>query len=221
MMMKLTTPALSILLLGAFPAPARAADPPSALRVLPGELDLGRHPVSSKLDCSVWVLNDGDEPVLLRRVTASCGCTTARLAPTTLAPRAALCVPLHVTAPKSPGVSKSVSVTFFAADGAPVRLPVHIASEAEAGAEGEAVAEAAEPASDPQAEPAAEAVRQYLDAMMPTLYFGDFRADGTDVTAVAWSADRETPVGLVTCRLNGDGRVESVLLRSIEAIGRG
>lgn len=218
MIMKLATPALSILLLGASPAPARAADPPSALRVLPGQLDLGRHPVGTKLDCGVWVLNGGDEPVLLQRVAASCGCTTARLAPTTLVPCAALHVPIHVTVPKSPGVSKAVSVTFFPADGAPVRLPVHIASEAEEAAEDEETVIETAAAPEADTDPAAEAAHRYLDAMMPGLTFGDFQADGTDVTAVAWSADGATPVGLVTCRLAPGGRVESVLLRSIDPI---
>ncbi len=218
-MMKLTTSALSILvLLGASPAPARGQESPSTLRVLPGELDLGRHPAGTDIDRSGWVLNDGDEPVLLQRVTATCGCTTARLSPTTLPPRAALHVPLHVTAPKAPGVSKSVAVTFFAEGRTPVKLPVQVASEADGSAE---PSTPGEPAPDPQAEPAAEAARQYLGTMMPTLSWTDFRADGAAVTAVAWSADFDKPVGLVTCRMDEDGRVESVLLESIATIGVG
>ena len=107
---------------------APAAAQPAQLAVLPDELDLGERAPGKIVRTSVWLLNTGRETLELTGAKGSCGCTAIDFKPRALPPRAGMEVPVRVTAPKRPGLSKPVSITFTIKDRPPVRLPVRIAT---------------------------------------------------------------------------------------------
>jgi hypothetical protein len=49
-------------------------------------LELGQIPNGEIADVDIIVSNDGDSPLVIESVTTTCGCTTARLNPMTIAP---------------------------------------------------------------------------------------------------------------------------------------
>jgi hypothetical protein len=103
-----------------------AAGAPAAI-VAPDELHLGVRAPGEIVETSVWLINTDNAPLEVVEAKGSCGCTKLiGFAPRTLAPRTAVEVPIRVTAPKGPGRSKRISVTFTIRDGEPVRVPIRI-----------------------------------------------------------------------------------------------
>lgn len=132
--MKLSILALATLLVashGGLPAAACDAVAPGTATaiVVPGELDLGTHTPRTTVRNAVWLINPGDEPLELLSARGSCGCTVLDFTARVLPPKAGLEVPIRVTAPKNPGIHKTVTVTFTILDRAPLKLPIRIATE--------------------------------------------------------------------------------------------
>ncbi len=132
--MKLSILALATLLVashGGLPAAACDAvsrDDATAI-VVPGELDLGTHTPRTTVRDAVWLINPGDEPLELLSARGSCGCTVLDFTARVLPPKAGLEVPIRVTAPKKPGIHKTVTVIFTILNRDPLKLPIRIATE--------------------------------------------------------------------------------------------
>jgi len=106
---------------------AAAAGPATAtVIVVPAELDLKTVEPTTVVTSSVWLVNTGDLPVELLRAKGSCGCTVLEFESQTLASQAALQVPVRVTAPRTAGRPKTVTVTFTVRDQEPIKLPVRL-----------------------------------------------------------------------------------------------
>ncbi len=111
----------------AFLLAAVAAGPATAtVIVVPAELDLETVEPTTVVMRSVWLINTGDDPVQLLSARGSCGCTVLEFEPQTLASQAALQVPVRVTAPKTAGRRKTVTVTFTMGDQEPIKLPIRL-----------------------------------------------------------------------------------------------
>ncbi|TDJ58565.1 MAG: DUF1573 domain-containing protein [Planctomycetota bacterium] len=111
----------------AFLLAAVAAGPATAtVIVVPAELDLETVEPTTVVMRSVWLINTGDDPVQLLSARGSCGCTVLEFKPQTLASQAALQVPVRVTAPKTAGRRKTVTVTFTVRDQEPIKLPIRL-----------------------------------------------------------------------------------------------
>ena len=124
---------------------AVAAGPATAtVIVVPAELDLETVEPTTVVMRSVWLINTGDDPVQLLSAKGSCGCTVLEFEPQTLASQAALQVPVRVTAPRTTGKAKSVTVTFTARDQEPIKLPVRLVTTGELPATTDVRAEPAE-----------------------------------------------------------------------------
>jgi len=106
---------------------AAAAGPAAAtVIVVPQELDLETVEPTTVIVSSVWLVNTGDLPVNLLSAKGSCGCTVLEFESQTLASQAALQVPVRVTAPRTDGRTKNVTVTFTVRDQEPIRLPIRL-----------------------------------------------------------------------------------------------
>lgn len=112
-----------VILLGTIAAACPAI---ATVIVVPSELDLKTIEPTTVVTSSVWLVNTGDLPVDLLTVKGSCGCTVLEFAPQTLASQAALQVPVRVTAPRTNGRTKNVTVTFTVRDQEPIKLPIRL-----------------------------------------------------------------------------------------------
>jgi len=129
------------ILLGAIAAACPAT---ATVIVVPSELDLKTIEPATVVTASVWLVNTGDLPVDLLSAKGSCGCTVLEFAPQALASQAALQVPVRVTAPRTTGRSKTVTVTFTARDQEPIKLPVRFVTAGDPAATTDVRAEPAE-----------------------------------------------------------------------------
>jgi len=119
--MRNTVLPLVILLAAAAAGPAAAT-----VIVVPEELDLKRVEPTTVIVSSVWLVNVGDLPVDLLSAKGSCGCTVLEFTSQTLASQAALQVPVRVTAPRTDGRTRNVTVTFTVRDQEPIKLPIRL-----------------------------------------------------------------------------------------------
>ncbi len=125
-----TLATLAIAMAAAAPPAHAAPDQQNTpLLLVPAELELAAPTPGAELRRSVWIVNTSSTPVELLAARGTCGCTTVAFKPQALPPRASLEVPLRIRAPKTPGVAKSVQVTFAAEGLPPLKLPVRIQSE--------------------------------------------------------------------------------------------
>jgi hypothetical protein len=105
---------------------AIAAGAPAAI-LAPDDLHLPSREPGEVVEASVWVINTGADPLELLQAKPSCGCTTViGFTPQTLSAGTAIEVPVRITAPKTAGQSKSISVKFMARDRSPIVLPIRI-----------------------------------------------------------------------------------------------
>lgn len=123
----------AILLTALFPSPAALAGEPAAppaapatAVLIPAEIDLGTRAPGSTTRSSLWVCNTADEPLSLVAAKGSCGCTGVDFKPTVLAAGAALQIPFRITASKSPGRDKTVTITVRAEEHPPLSLKVRL-----------------------------------------------------------------------------------------------
>jgi hypothetical protein len=98
-----------------------------AATLAPEELHFASCAPGEVMEASVWLINTDDEPLEVLEAKATCGCTSLiGFAPQTLPAGAALEVALRVTAPKTAGRSKAVSVTVTVKDRSPLTLPIRV-----------------------------------------------------------------------------------------------
>ncbi len=112
-------------------AVAAAGHATAAVIVVPEELDLKTVEPTTVVVSSVWLVNTGDLPVDLLSAKGSCGCTVLEFTSQMLASQAALQVPVRVTAPRTSGRTRNVTVTFTVRDQEPIKLPVRIVTAGE------------------------------------------------------------------------------------------
>ena len=215
---------MTLLVAAGLCATASAATTPPApadLMLAPGELDLGPRAPSTTTARTVWLINAGDQTLELGRAAASCGCTKVDLKPMTLPAHSALDVPLRVTAPRTPGKEKRVSVTFTFKDRAPLTLPIRIEAEAESpDAKPTVRGEVSDLDPLEVRHPFVEAVKRHLNQVHTGYRYDQYRVHGNTVTAIAWDADRLSPRARLICHVNDQGLVERTSFRTITPLER-
>jgi hypothetical protein len=108
-------------------------------------------------DCEFTFWNDGDEPLILQTVKASCGCTTPKYTQKPVMPGQKGTIGVHYNTNNVGGFSKTVTVTSNAVNNQRVVLRIKGTVTQEAGAA------AKENNAQPQSKPVAEPVRPVKD----------------------------------------------------------
>ena len=94
---------------------------------IPSTLDLGVAEPGQPASRYVLLCNRSPEPHAVFDAVASCGCTTvSEIEPRTLNPGECMKVEITMTAPESPGATKTKFVTFDVEGQPPLELPVHL-----------------------------------------------------------------------------------------------
>jgi hypothetical protein len=164
---------------------------PEAVTVSPPVLDLGRVTAADEVEASIHLTNHGATPMRVTGLKAACGCITfPGFAPFELDAGTSADVRLNVKAPSVIGRSKTKDVTIAFEGGPPLKVPVRIQA----------------------AHPLAEALEDYLglrqaDAGAARRY-GDFRVDGSSVSALVWAGD--APRARLVCRFDEAGRITAI-----------
>ena len=132
----------------------------------------------------------------------------------------ALDVPLRVTAPRTPGKEKRVSVTFTFKDRPPLTLPIRIETEGRP-PEAKPTVRAEPTELDPLAgHHFVQAVKRHLNQVHTGYRYDQYRMHGNTVTAIAWDAERSSPRARLICHVNDQGLVEQTSFRTITPLKR-
>lgn len=107
-------------------------------------------------DCQFTFWNDGNEPLILQTVKASCGCTTPKYTQKPVMPGESGVIDVHYNTNNVGGFSKTVTVTSNAVDNPRVvlRIKGNVKQDAEQ------TAPAAQPAAKPAAKPNMKAAKE-------------------------------------------------------------
>ena len=162
-----------------------------AITVSPPELDLGRVTAADEIEAAIHLTNNGATPMRVTGVKAGCGCITfPGFAPFELDAGTSADVRLSVKAPSVVGRSKTKDVTVKVDGGPPLKVPVRIHA----------------------VHPLAEALEQSLGLFGPDAgaerRYGDFRVDGSTVSAIVW--DAEAPRARLVCRFDEGGQITAI-----------
>jgi hypothetical protein len=162
-----------------------------AITVSPPELDLGRVTAADEIETAIHLTNDSATPMRVTGVKAGCGCMTfPGFAPFELDAGTSADVRLSVKSPSVVGRSKTKDVTVMVEGGPPLKVPVRIQA----------------------VHPLVEALEQYLGLSGPDAgaerRYGDFRVDGSTVSALVWAA--EAPRARLVCRFDEGGQITAI-----------
>ena len=162
-----------------------------AITVSPPELDLGRVTAADEIEAAIHLTNNGATPMRVTGVKAGCGCITfPGFAPFELDAGTSADVRLSVKAPSVVGRPRTKDVTVKVEGGPPLKVPVRIQA----------------------VHPLAEALERYLGLSGPDASaerrYGDFRVDGSTVSAIVWDAG--TPRARLVCRFDEGGQVTAI-----------
>ena len=109
-------------------------------------------------DCEFKFWNDGNEPLILQNVKASCGCTTPSYTQKPVMPGQSGVIKVHYNTNNVGGFSKTVTVTSNAVDNPRVVLRIKGNVKADQAAQPEQTG--AQPAVQPQVKPAVKPARE-------------------------------------------------------------